>query len=506
MELIDTDDDSSGELLQDIIDQLPLVNAAHFDIPRIMLLIQEDVATFGTLVERIDEVFQQTTFTNDAKLVQIKQLLAGTLKGQKVLIFTSYHDTAKYLFNKLSDDLKWCESAGKPVIDCITGATKGEERERIVQRFAPEANRPSGGQVGRSKEPVDKEIQILISTDVLSEGQNLQDSGVVINYDLHWNPVRLIQRAGRVDRIGSTFPYIQLYNVFPEDALESLLGIVARLSKRIAEIDRTVGLDGSVLGEVISERSLEQIRRLHSNDKQVMTDIESQAELISTEDMKFPLIQYIQQLGQNIVADIPMGIHSAKLYRARDARPGVFLAFKTGDRHFWRFYPTDGSDPETRLHVLYSMIACDRDQVRLDPGPPPYDVIERATRDILATIQTTMIQSQTSPPLTTLTQKLYHWLNSPNLWQGVSEIDSDIRSRLNAVLSQVSFKPFERDKTLREIMKNFEQNNDFIKFVEEFDAYCSENGLYEQTTTDEEVMASIKEEELQLVCYMILYS
>jgi superfamily II DNA/RNA helicase len=115
---------------------------------------------------------------------------------------------------------------------------------------------------------------VLISTDVLSEGQNLQDAGVVINYDLHWNPVRLIQRAGRVDRIGSPYAHILLYNVFPEAELESLLGLVQRLSTRIAQIDQTVGLDASVLGEVISQRSLEQLRQLHRNDQSLLRDLE----------------------------------------------------------------------------------------------------------------------------------------------------------------------------------------------------------------------------------------
>ncbi|WP_307811446.1 C-terminal helicase domain-containing protein [Ktedonospora formicarum] len=91
-------------------------------------------------------------------------------------------------------------------------------------------------------------MQVLISTDVLSEGQNLQDAGVVINYDLHWNPVRLIQRAGRVDRIGSSFAHIMLYNVFPEADLESLLGLIQKLSTRIAQIDQTVGLDAKCPG------------------------------------------------------------------------------------------------------------------------------------------------------------------------------------------------------------------------------------------------------------------
>ncbi|MGH2484423.1 MAG: helicase-related protein, partial [Ktedonobacterales bacterium] len=156
------------------------------------------------------------------------------------------------------------------------------------------------------------------------------DAGVIINYDLHWNPVRLIQRAGRVDRIGSEFEHIELYNVFPEDELENLLGLVHRLADRIAAIDRSVGLDASVLGEMVSGRSLDQLRQLHRNDQNVLNDLERQAELISIEDMKFPLVSYIQQIGESVVSDIPMGIRSGKRVVARNARAGTFLAFTAG--------------------------------------------------------------------------------------------------------------------------------------------------------------------------------
>jgi hypothetical protein len=175
-----------------------------------------------------------------------------------------------------------------------------------------------------------------------------------------------------------------LYNVFPEAELESLLGLVQKLSTRIAQIDQTVGLDASVLGEMISQRSLEQLRQLHRNDQNLLQDLERQAELVSTEEMKFPLINYIQQIGERVVAEIPLGIHSGKSYVARDARPGLFVAFSARGRHFWRFYSDDGSEPEKNIRNLYTMISCTREEPRLDPGPVPYEQLERATQDILA--------------------------------------------------------------------------------------------------------------------------
>ena len=101
-----------------------------------------------------------------------------------------------------------------------------ERKIRIIE-FSPESNNHS------DIKGTEKEIQILLSTDVLSEGQNLQDADTVINYDLPWNPVRLIQRIGRIDRLKSKHNFIYICNFFPEDALESLLGLMERLYKNL---------------------------------------------------------------------------------------------------------------------------------------------------------------------------------------------------------------------------------------------------------------------------------
>jgi len=143
---------------------------------------------------------------------------------------------------------------GNPAIELITGDTPGKQREEKVKRFSPKANTQEDNELETLKQ---NPIDILICTDVLSEGQNLQDAGVLVNYDLHWNPVRMIQRAGRIDRLGTDYDTLYIYNCFPEEGLEALLNLVRRLQDRIATIDREVGLDASVLGETIQERSLE---------------------------------------------------------------------------------------------------------------------------------------------------------------------------------------------------------------------------------------------------------
>lgn len=499
---LEGEEEERPEQIQSIIDSLPIVPATAFDTNRIGELVANDIATLQTMLAMLSAVRTQTEHHDD-KLHQVKELLASTLKGQKVLIFTSYHDTARYLYDELQSDSFWQAAAGTPTLGIITGETRPSDRGTIIARFAPLANtdlmtRP------RVETASGEAIQILISTDVLAEGQNLQDAGIILNYDLHWNPVRLIQRAGRIDRIGSRFTSITIYNAFPEQGLEELLGLVRRLAERITNIDRSIGLDASVLGEAISDRSLEQLRRLHNNDQQVLFDLEAQAELISTEDMKFPLISYIQQIGQATVADIPMGIHSGKRYRARNARSGIFLAFRAGDRHFWRFYPADGSDPETQIRTIYPMIACAREEDRLATGAPPYGVIERATRDILQSLQIYHLQQHNRSPMTGLTQKLYNWINRPNLWGGDTLLDPELMDRMSTVLREVSLKPFERDRALKKLIKNYEDSADFVQFIAELDIFFTESGLYQEGNVDILTATAIKSEDVVLVCYEIL--
>ena len=122
---------------------------------------------------------------------------------------------------------------GNPHIRRIDSTVQTTDRARAIENFAPVAN--GYPEIAGT----DQEIDILVSTDVLSEGQNLQDCGYLINYDLHWNPTRMVQRAGRIDRLGSSFDVLHIYNMFPERALEELLGLVRSLTAKIEVINQT---------------------------------------------------------------------------------------------------------------------------------------------------------------------------------------------------------------------------------------------------------------------------
>ncbi len=189
--------------------------------------------------------------SQDLKLKKLLQLLKSDsiLAKHKVLIFSEFGDTARYLAAQLKE-------AGIEGVEQIDSGTKGD-RSEIIQRFAPYYNESSSKAVGNT------EIRVLISTDVLSEGLNLQDATRLINYDLHWNPVRLMQRIGRVDRrmnpeieakiikdhpdqkdLRGTVAY---WNFLPPDDLDDLLRLYNRVSHKTLRISKTLGIEGRKL-------------------------------------------------------------------------------------------------------------------------------------------------------------------------------------------------------------------------------------------------------------------
>jgi superfamily II DNA/RNA helicase len=155
------------------------------------------------------------------------------LNHGKRLIFTQYADTAQYLFWNLNPGGK------RDDIEVIFSGDKS--KARVVGRFAPKAN----PEYRRS--PGESELTTVIATDVLAEGLNLQDCDKIINYDLHWNPVRLIQRFGRIDRIGSDHDVVYGFNFLPETGIDRELGLRQKLQNRIQEIHDTIGEDSAIL-------------------------------------------------------------------------------------------------------------------------------------------------------------------------------------------------------------------------------------------------------------------
>jgi len=245
------DQDSFDDLVSE--EMLANVEELPRDKFKVEDIINETFLDLDQIVDFLDEL-KKFKPTSDDKLKALVKLLKSdtVLKKHKVLIFTEYRDTALYLLEQLrANSIEGVEE--------IDSSTK-EDRGEMIQRFAPYYNESSSGEIAAIRKD---EIRVLISTDVLSEGLNLQDATRLINYDLHWNPVRLMQRIGRVDRrmnpdietllladhpeqkaIRGTVAY---WNFLPPGELDDLLRLYARVSHKTLRISRVFGIEGKKL-------------------------------------------------------------------------------------------------------------------------------------------------------------------------------------------------------------------------------------------------------------------
>lgn len=200
-----------------------------FNVAQLKADIKKDLSVISILKEQIALLIKK-----DDKIQELAKHLNQN-EDRKVLIFTYFADTLKYL----SENLPKYLVKGKNIEFAL--GSKGEI-EDFAKRFAPVSKK-------YQLKNGEKEIDFLIATDKLSEGQNLQDCGMIVNYDLHWNPVRMIQRNGRINRLGSSHEEIFIYNFRPEEQLESYLQLVRKLEDKINLIRYTIGSDQSVLDE-----------------------------------------------------------------------------------------------------------------------------------------------------------------------------------------------------------------------------------------------------------------
>ncbi|MBD2296829.1 helicase [Anabaena sphaerica FACHB-251] len=518
----ETDEEESSSV-EDLIDSLNEIEPQDYHIEKLQSQIKSDLGILNGIMNTLLQIRKDVELGRDydCKLTAFKQVLSTELKGQKVLVFSYFKDTADYLYNQLLSDQDWLKAMAidgrKPTIDKITGETPGKQREEKVKRFAPKAN---GQSEDDQQNLQSQEIDILICTDVLSEGQNLQDAGVLVNYDLHWNPVRMIQRAGRIDRLGTNYEELFIYNCFPEEGLEALLGLVARLQARIAMIGENVGLDGSVLGEIISEKSLEELYRLKkaisdADKEAILEELEQTADLVSLDEMRLPLLEFFQLEGEQAAEEIPLGIHSTRHFYIPEAENGgIFLAFRAKDEHFWHFYSRINGvisfNPDkiiTNKLQIFNWLKC-----KANDFPPPeqllpakfddsiFDVLDAAVCNLMTLFRKQETSNILKPKLSKPLQKIHQALIQFN------PIDEDAlyqeaKRRILKVITTVNLRIYERD--LKLIWEKFAQKKDLNALVFELDEFFVEQDQYHEIDEEAEFNPStvIKEEDIQLVCY-----
>ena len=268
-------------------------------------------------IEKIYNMALTITPDRDAKLQELKDLIEHKSKqnNKKLIVFASYSDTAEYLYNSLVDYVN--KNLGLNIA-LVTGnenrTTFGADKfDTILENFAPEAKL-------EESPSANEQIDILICTDCISEGQNLQDCDTVVNYDIHWNPVRLIQRFGRIDRIGSNNSEIQMISFWPTQDLEHYIKLQYRVEARMALADQTTTTDDYILEE--QDFEFAEKNELSFREKQIkklmaeepLEDIEDSDEDftlsdISMEDFYTDLMLYTKTQSDKL-EQLPIGLNA----------------------------------------------------------------------------------------------------------------------------------------------------------------------------------------------------
>ena len=344
-ELLLDSDEEDEELVQSFeVGGKLKIPMAHLDVSAWLADLRKDR---GQLAE-LAGVAHDVTPERDAKLADLRELIqekinnpttnANGEKNRKVIVFCAFADTAVYLYENLRD---WARESLSVHIALVSGGTKPNQATfgkadfgHILVNFSPRAK-----QRDRIRSmPQEGEIDILVATDCISEGQNLQDCDLLVNYDIHWNPVRIIQRFGRIDRIGSLNTEIQLVNFWPTPDLNKYINLKNRVEARMALVDIAATAEDNVLQaedleELIHEDLRYRDRQLLRLKDQVL-DLEDFNESISLneftlDDFRMELATYIES-NRAALEDAPFGLYAIVPPQPEPTtiKPGVIYCLK----------------------------------------------------------------------------------------------------------------------------------------------------------------------------------
>ena len=309
---LDADEDDLSEMDENTIGDKVKIDLADMDLQSWQYDLQADLSIINTLLHSMAKI----TPEDDAKLQHLKTQIER--KGnnpinpgnKKIIVFTAYADTANYLYDNIANFAlrRLAVYTGKVTGQDVpkTNLGKGYDFQSLLTLFSPKS---------KEKElvlPLERgELDILIGTDCISEGQNLQDCDYVINYDIHWNPVRIIQRFGRIDRIGSTNSQIQLVNYWPDISLDEYINLKERVENRMMIVDVTATGDDNVLSAKANDVSYrkEQLRRLQDEVVE-LEDLKTGVNItdLGLNDFRMDLLNYIKQHGD--LTHVPSGMHA----------------------------------------------------------------------------------------------------------------------------------------------------------------------------------------------------
>lgn len=324
--LEDTDEDWLDEEFS--IGKKVQINLADMDTKSWKVDLEKDLKIAQNILFDMNKILPN----EDTKLNRLKEEIKNKLSNpindgnKKIIIFTAFADTANYLYTQLKDfNLSLGLQSGK-----ITGSGTNQTTLDIDKQFNSVLSHFSPISKNLNLKNSTQQIDILIATDCISEGQNLQDCDTLINYDIHWNPVRIIQRFGRVDRIGSKNEYIQLINFWPNMSLDEYINLKTRVETRMYMVDTTATGEDNVLTNESTDMDFrkQQLQKLQNE----VVDIEDMDNSISITDLglndfRMDLLNYIDKKGD--IANVSNGIHTVcKKNISKNIDNGVIFILK----------------------------------------------------------------------------------------------------------------------------------------------------------------------------------
>lgn len=291
--------------------------------------------------EKLEFLFTQAKEVDclrDEKLADLKKVISNKIENpinednKKILIFTAFADTAKYLYENIS---QWIFDNYGLYTALVTGSGDNKTNLKAVRNTDIDEILTSFSPISKNRNIINpemtEEIDILIGTDCISEGQNLQDCDYLINYDIHWNPVRIIQRFGRVDRIGSKNKDIQLVNFWPNIELDEYINLKGRVENRMVMVDvSATGEENIIVNNDKIMNDLEYRKNQLEKLKDQVIDLEDVSDAISITDLTFndfkiELMEYMKEHRKEL-DNAPFGIYS--IVPAEEFEPGVIFLLR----------------------------------------------------------------------------------------------------------------------------------------------------------------------------------
>lgn len=395
-----------------------------FKIEALKKDLENDIKVFQTMLQLTENIKPE----DDDKLQKLIEILnKDPIKGKKVIVFSTFESTVKYIFENIKNKFE--------KVDYLSG---GKNLMGKIKRFAPKAN--------KAKIKPEEEINILVTTEVLSEGVNLQDGQVVINYELHWNPVRIIQRIGRIDRISSQYDEIYVYNFFPETSAEKELKIEDKVNQRIDEIIKNFGYDEKTIR--LDENTIrKKLFKIYTENPEGIEEIEEKSDAKYFEaEFKRLAMKYPEEYQKAL--ELPAMVSVARKHKNK----GIIVFCRADDYYRLKLVNLEGKIISSNDWGILKILQCESKERGEKFNTEYFEITEKVKEEFEREAnERERDKENIIDPVKKEFKKLVDWLKRKE--------SKDIKERFDRLLDFVSEKNlnYEQTKFLRSIVRSYKR-------------------------------------------------